>query len=216
VAVDDTRHSALISRYDEKLECRELQSGAPLWEHSWSDLLSAAERRRLADASGFSRTAPGESVRIHCFSFLVAPDAIYLALISGDVLKLSPEGKRLWRDHAEAPVAALTGFENGVLAVELYFPPQSLMPDLSYMPFMTVPPRWKSIRSASEKDITQGAFESCAVLDPGSGKQLDLIELEHYAQAGPVPAYDMIVFGDGGAGGTPRVFAYPWLERGAN
>ncbi|MCH7471546.1 PQQ-like beta-propeller repeat protein [bacterium] len=203
---DDLSHAYLI-RYDEKLECRKLESGELLWEHDWSDLMDPAERRRRAEESGQI------TVLLRASKIAASREGVIISLISGDVLALDHFGARRWRYHTTTPVIDSLAFENGVMLLEFYLSIESPRPLELLLPFCLDPPEdWRNYNRANEESKKAAIFMRVAILDNKTGKLLDHFEPDRRFWAGPVPAYDKIVFGQRlPTAGHNRVLAYDWL-----
>jgi outer membrane protein assembly factor BamB len=213
--VDDGRSRLYITRGNELLECRDLHSGVLQWSYSWSDLVSDADRQRLAKEHGLQR------VVVWPADLMVGPDGIWLALLSGDVLSITADGKPLWHVRLSTPLIGGLGFANGLLLGEVYLGEDMLRHPLYgplMSPFNPAPPDWAIVRNASAAELKGGMFFRFAVLDLRDGHQLDSFEVGAQPDIlpSPTPAGEMIVFGYRDAPGTERsvVLSYNWLQGG--
>jgi outer membrane protein assembly factor BamB len=213
MTADDWRERVYCVRYDEVVECRDLRNGELIWEHSWADLLSAAERERLGRESGFTELARGQPLVIPSNSPMVAPEGLYLPLANGQVVALDPDGHRRWVVRGKYALRSGLGFANGLLLGEYYLAPGMLLREPDLIPFQ-VAPDWQRFNEASEEEQRTREFVRYIVRDPANGEILSSCELERPATVGPIPAWDKIAFGQDRLreGERARIVAYPWVE----
>ena len=203
----------------EKIECRNLADGALIWVHRYSDLLSTEQRERMmSEAQRIQPGTPFEPVIAESTELLIRPEGVVVfSTWSGQVIKLDRDGQRLWRYDAECPVFGWIGYENGIIAAELYLDPTRNRTFPILVPYSLRTPSWSTPVVEDDKPQRLGrrnAQRRYVVLDPDSGKLLDSWKFERLHRTGPVPAGDKLVFGfdpldDVHSGGF---VAYNWLE----
>ena len=215
VVTDDARARVYIPTSDESLQCRDLHSGVLKWSYSWRDLVSDADRQRLAREHGLER------VVVWPADIMVGPNGVWLALASGDVLSMAADGKPVWHVRLPTPLFGGLAFANGLLLGEVYLGEDMLRhPRFGPLmgPFNPAPPDWAIVRNASASELKSGMFFRFAVLDLRDGHQLDSFEVgaEPDILPSPTPAGEMIVFGYRDAPGTGRsvILSYNWLQGG--
>lgn len=211
VAIDDLREAVLIIRDDEQLDYRHIGTGQVLWSYNWSGLLADAERQRLAELRDYER------VRLQASSPMITPEAIYLPLYSGYVLKLDPDGKLLWQIHRPTTLLGGLAFDNALLVGELYLGSNYLASPV-FGPFTAEPPDWELYAAADETQRANGLFYRFAVIDTVDGGLLDALEMSSLPAPSPTPAGKMVVFGlqPTAAQQNRQICAYDWIEGGAD
>lgn len=207
VIVDDEHHCVYLVLADEWVQCREITTGAMLWEHNWSDIIRPDRRQALTDYRGSLNypmpTAHG----------VLTPDGLVLPVNTGCVLALDHAGNRRWVHYSDTSVIHALGFNNAVLVSELYWGKDVTGLREGLKVFCPQPPDWPSYLNTSEERRERGLYERLVVLDMTSGEQLDAFDPGSILAA-LTPAYDKVVFGETGRAGdaTHRIVAYNWID----
>jgi outer membrane protein assembly factor BamB len=214
MVIDDARSRVYVSSNDERLECRDLQTGELRWAFSWRALIAAADRQR---ALAQLEAVAGPAVLSMAFipsNVLVLPDGVCIVLASGDVLSLDAEGKLRWHTRLNTAVNAALAFENGILVQQYYDGPQGRDLTDTGFAFMLEPPAWQVYRNADAERQQRGRFVRHVVLSRTDGAALSALEQPRGVRCSPIPAYDKIVLGlEGIRDAIPAsVVAYNWLE----
>lgn len=213
IIIDETNACLYLTRDDERVECRDLHSGELRWEYAWSWLLPPADRARLVTRLRSETQVPADDIMLRCGQLNCVPQGVALCLNSGDVLLLNPQGKLLWHTRTSKPLAAAVAFENGLLLVEAYARIGGRTQYSFFLPFMLDAPDWPGYRGASTERQQRGMFSRFSVLDLQTGHVLDTFEPPLDVTTAPIPAYNMVIFGQGrDADVQCSVMAYPWLE----
>lgn len=213
IIIDETNACLYLTRENEFIECRELATGQLRWEYRWSWVLPPDDRARLVQRLREEADIPADGIMVRCGQLNCIPQGVALCLNTGDVLALSPQGKLVWHAKTSKPLVAATAFANGLAIVEEYARIGGRQQFGFFLPFMLDPPEWPGYRAASDERKRNGMFSRISVLDLANGHVLDTFEPGLDVTTALVPAYNMVIFGQGSEQDVQcSIQAYPWLE----
>lgn len=218
VIVDDDNACIYLSRYDERLECRNLADGALRWEYTWRDTLSEDKRTQLLALTQAKYRTTLDRVRLFAESLNCTPGGLLVALVNGDAFLLDKRGNLVWRKATGFPVVTALTFQNAVLLLQEYSSVNETRQLGKYLPFMLTAPDWETYKKASDERKRLVQFDRFLVLGLEDGRELDSYELQRRVSTGPIPAYNMLTIGQEGDGEVrPSISALPWVDwKGSN
>jgi outer membrane protein assembly factor BamB len=207
VIIDDEHHRAYLVLADEWVQCREILTGAVLWEHNWSDIVRSDRRQALEE---FMQTSGFPMPVSHG---IISSEGLVLPVYSGCVLALDHDGGRRWVYHSSTAITNGIGFSNAVLIAETYVGRDVTTYGQWLQGFCPEPPDWSNYLQAPVERRENGVFERIVALDADTGEAVSVYATASLS-ATITPALNQIVLGETGRAGdtTHRIVAYNWLD----
>jgi outer membrane protein assembly factor BamB len=207
VIIDDEHHRAYLMLADEWIQCRDLTTGAMLWEHNWSDIVRPDRRQAFEE---FMQT-PG--FPMPAVQGIISPEGLVLPVHSGCVLALDHDGERRWVYYSSTAVTKAIGFRNAVLIAETYVGRDVAAYGQWLQGFCPEPPDWSNYLQVPEERRENGIFERVVALDADTGEAVSAYATASLS-ATITPASNQIILGETGRAGdtTHRIVAYNWLD----
>jgi len=205
--IDDKHHRVYMMLTDEWIQCREITSGAIIWEHGWSDVLRPERYQAITEITG----AP--SYPMPANQAVITPRGLVLPISSGCVLALDHDGNRRWVYYGDVPLSNAVGFDNGILITESYLG-SDYRGLLEWQKiFCETPPDWSNYAEADPEIRDRLSFDRMIVLDTATGEMLSSFELQS-PMSTITPAYGNVVISEVGETerNTHRIVAYDWID----
>jgi hypothetical protein len=235
--LDSPQRRLYLGLSNSTLECRGLDQGDLLWRYDWNSVFNAAEQAWLKSIPVDSR-----AYRVMASGLSSNSTGVVVALRAGYVISLNNQGQERWRWRADSVLGSPIVFDNAILLEQnavlsldrsLRFQsqeqPVNIYPDwplyrklcreagFELSPYEDGRPNATAFGLASNIAIVT----KLSALDLDSGMLLDSVEMPVDYNAGPLPAYNMVVGGGGRRledalareRNMPRVIqAYDWIE----